>query len=137
MTRSELITGTEFQLATSSTADSALGRAKLTAPSQFPKVSSLLLRWFAWYSRAYVRRHFHSLRVSLQGLPPETGELPLVIYSNHASWWDALLCLVLKEQFFPGRTAFAPIDAAMLARYKFFRHLGFFGLEQHSRRGAI
>jgi len=95
------------------------------------------LRWFIWYSRRYVRRHFHSLRVSLKGLPPETRELPLVIYSNHASWWDALVCLVLKEQFFPGHTAFAPIDAAMLARYKFFQRLGFFGVEQHSRRGAI
>jgi 1-acyl-sn-glycerol-3-phosphate acyltransferase len=96
-----------------------------------------LLRWFTWYSRRYVRRHFHSLRVSRAGLPPETGGLPLVIYSNHASWWDALVCLVLKEEFFPGHTAFTPIDAAMLARYKFFRRLGFFGVNRHSRRGAV
>ena len=137
MTQSASIPRTEFQLATSSSAHSAFGIGNLASTRQLPKVSRPLLRWFIWYSRRYVRRHFHSLRVSLKGLPPETRELPLVIYSNHASWWDALVCLVLKEQFFPGHTAFAPIDAAMLARYKFFQRLGFFGVEQHSRRGAI
>jgi 1-acyl-sn-glycerol-3-phosphate acyltransferase len=137
MTKSESIPRTEFQVRASSSEDSGLRIENLESARQIPKVSRPLLRWFVWYSRRYVRRHFHSLRVSLKGLPPETQELPLVIYSNHASWWDALVCLVLKEQCFPGRTAFAPIDAAMLARYKFFRRLGFFGVEQHSRRGAI
>lgn len=97
----------------------------------------MVLRWFTWYSRRYVRRHFHSLRVSRTGRAPTAHDLPLVLYLNHASWWDALVCLVLKEEFFRGRNAFAPIDAAMLARYKFFRRLGFFGVEQRSRRGAV
>ena len=104
---------------------------------RIPAISRPLLRWFTWYSRRYIRRHFHSLRVSLAGLPPDTRGLPLVLYSNHASWWDALVCLVVKEEFFPSRAAFAPIDAAMLKRYKMFRKLGFFGVEQGSRRGAI
>jgi 1-acyl-sn-glycerol-3-phosphate acyltransferase len=100
-----------------------------------PRISSPLLRWFTWYSRRYVARHFHSLRVSRSGLPPASN-LPLVIYSNHASWWDALVCVLLKDEFFPDRAAFAPIDAAMLERYKMFCRLGFFGVEQRSRRGA-
>ncbi len=136
MTQSASIPRTEFQLAPSSSA-SAFGIESLESTRPLPKVSRPLLSWFTWYSRRYVRRHFHSVRVLLKGLPPETRDLPLVIYSNHASWWDALICLVLKEQFFPCHTAFAPIDAAMLARYKFFGRLGFFGVEQHSRRGAI
>jgi 1-acyl-sn-glycerol-3-phosphate acyltransferase len=101
-----------------------------------PKVSAPWLRWFTWYSRRYCQRHFHSLRVSRSGMPPELPALPLVIYSNHASWWDALVCLVLKDEFFGAHTAFAPVDAAMLQRYKFFARLGFFGVEQHTRRGA-
>ena len=101
-----------------------------------PNVSAPWLRWFTWYSRRYCRRHFHSLRVSRSGLPPELPALPLVVYSNHASWWDALVCLLLKDELFHARTAFAPIDAAMLQRYKFFGRLGFFGVEQHTRRGA-
>lgn len=102
-----------------------------------PKISRPLLRWFTWYSRHYLRRHFHSLRISVTGLPPAASGLPLVIYANHASWWDALACLVMKDEFFFERNAFAPMAAAMLDRYKFFRKLGFFGVEQHSRRGAI
>ena len=107
-----------------------------------PRISKPLLSWFTWYSRRYLRRHFHSLRVSLAGLPLGGAGLPLVVYSNHASWWDALVGLVLKDEFFFGRKAFAPIDAAMLANYKMFGWLGFFGVERglqaaSSRRGAI
>jgi 1-acyl-sn-glycerol-3-phosphate acyltransferase len=101
-----------------------------------PSISPWLLTWFIWYSRRFMRRHFHSLRLSRTGLPPKADGLPLVIYSNHASWWDALVCLVLKDEFFGARKAFAPIDAAMLGRYKFFQRLGFFGVEQRTRRGA-
>ncbi len=116
---------------------SAKGGRALPHSKTLPRISSPLLKWFTWYSRRYVRRHFHSLRVSLTGLPPEARGLPLVIYLNHASWWDALVCLVLKDEFFGDRTAFAPIDAAMLERYRMFGKLGFFGVQQHTRRGAI
>ncbi len=102
-----------------------------------PRISTPLLRWFTWYSRRYIRRHFHSLRISLAGLPPDTHGRPLVLYSNHGSWWDVLVCLVLKDEFFPDRNLFAPIDAAALENYKMFRRLGFFGVERGSRRGAV
>src|SRR5690349_11647077 len=85
-----------------------------------PPISRTLLRWFTWYSRRYIRRHFHSLRISNSGLARDIAGLPMVVYSNHPSWWDALVCLVLKAEFFSKRSAFMPIDAAMLERYKFF-----------------
>lgn len=100
-------------------------------------VSPLLLGWFAWYSRRYLRRHFHSLRVSRAGVAPVNSEAPVVIFSNHASWWDPLLWLALKAEFFPSRTTFSPIDATALTRYKFLGRLGFFGVEQKTGRGAI
>lgn len=97
----------------------------------------MLLRWFTWYSRRYLRRHFHSLRVSRAGLPLRNCELPLVVFSNHASWWDPLLWLALKTEFFSSQRAFSPIDAKALARYKLLSRLGFFGVEQKTGRGAI
>ena len=109
----------------------ARGETSLT-----PVIPNLLLNWFTWSSRRYLRRHFHSLRVSRSG-PPPASALPLVLYSNHASWWDPLVCLVLKREFFPERRAFAPIDAAALERYRMFRKFGFFGVEQGARRGAV
>lgn len=112
------------------------GRA-LPKAQEIPRISPLLLKSFTWYCRGYIRRHFHSLRVSRAGMPPERCELPLVIYTNHASWWDPVVGLVLKDAFFSDRTLYAPMDAAMLTRYRMFAKLGFFGVEQRSRRGAV
>jgi 1-acyl-sn-glycerol-3-phosphate acyltransferase len=64
------------------------------------------------------------------------GELPLVIYLNHASWWDPLMGLLLAQHFWPSRKHFAPIDAAALDRYKILSRIGFFGVEANTRRGA-
>lgn len=101
-----------------------------------PAISPFLLRWFTWYARRYIRRHFHAVRVTPLGLPPACRGLPVVIYLNHASWWDPLICVLLKDCFFPNRRAFAPIDARMLERYAFFKKLGFFPVQREGRRGA-
>jgi 1-acyl-sn-glycerol-3-phosphate acyltransferase len=102
-----------------------------------PRVSALWLAWFGWYTQRFLARHFHSVRVSRLGFPPERSDLPSVVYLNHASWWDPLVCLLLKDRLFRRRAAYAPIDQAMLARYQFFKWLGFFGVEQGTRRGAV
>jgi 1-acyl-sn-glycerol-3-phosphate acyltransferase len=121
----------------SSSAFESQSPSDATLKSQsLPRISPLFLRGFTWYCRGYIRRHFHSLRVSRAGLPPDVSGWPLVIYTNHASWWDPLVGLVLKNEFFSGRSLFAPIDSAMLTRYQMFARLGFFGVEQGSRRGA-
>lgn len=111
--------------------------ADLRSHSELPAISRPLLTWFTWYSRRYIRRHFHSLRLSISGLPPDTAGHPLVIYTNHASWWDPLVGLVIKDACFNDRTMFTPIDAAMLQRYRMFAKFGFFGVEQGTRRGAV
>jgi len=102
-----------------------------------PQASASLLKVFAAYSRGYARRHFHSFRILNSGLPPRDLNRPLVIFLNHASWWDPLVCLLLSREFFANRTSFAPIDGSMLERYGFFKHLGFFGVEQQSAIGAL
>ncbi len=118
----------------------AMGVSDLGLGSDFtplPRISPLLLRWFTWYCRRYIRRHFHSLRISRNGMPPDTTGSPVVIYSNHASWWDPLVGLVIKGECYPERNLFAPIDASMLQRYRMFAKLGFFGVEQGTRKGAV
>lgn len=113
---------------------------KATMPArtaaELPRVTAGVLRVFTAYTCGYVRRHFHGFHILKRGLPPPDCTRPLVIYLNHASWWDPLVCLLLAREFFPHHTSFAPIDAAMLERYRFFRHLGFFGIEQNTSRGA-
>jgi len=115
------------------------GRSRATDSTKVSgaAISPLLLGWFTWYSRRYLRRHFHSLRISRSGVAPKADGVPLVIYSNHASWWDPLVGLVLKAHCYPERNLFAPMDATALQRYGLFRKLGFFPVEQKSPRGAV
>jgi len=101
-----------------------------------PTISRPLLRLFSWYSRRYVRRHFHSFRVSRATQFPSPLGMPLVIYSNHASWWDPLAGLLIARKFFPVRNLYVPMDAQALERYAFFKRLGVFGVEQNTPRGA-
>lgn len=100
--------------------------------------SPLLFRWFVGYSRRHVRRHFRALRLSMKGPAPGAellGDGPLVVLMNHPSWWDALVGLILTEQL-PDRAHFAPMDAGPLRSFRFFKRLGFFGIEPGTIRGA-
>jgi 1-acyl-sn-glycerol-3-phosphate acyltransferase len=99
-----------------------------------PRVSPLLVRLFTRYSRGYVARHFHAVRVLKSH---STGSASAaVVFLNHASWWDPLICLLLAAQFFPGRRSFAPIDERALRRYGLLSRLGFFPVANGTARGA-
>ena len=93
-------------------------------------------RLFAWYSRYYLSKHFNALRL-LKGVGTEcSADVPLVVYLNHASWWDPIVAALLWREFFVDRTPLVPIDAAALDRYRFFAKLGFFGVERGTLKGA-
>lgn len=104
--------------------------------------SERVFRLFARYAARYYRRHMHALRLAEWGKPPGvltsgSGERrPLVVYSNHPSWWDAMVYILLADRLFPRRRAHAPMDAAMLRRYPIFRRLGAFAVEPDSPAGA-
>lgn len=106
-------------------------------PVNPPRRSPTLLRIFVRYARWYVGRQFHRVRISRGAAPPDVGDEPLVVFVNHAAWWDPLICLLLDQHFFPHRESSAPIDARALNQYRFFERLGFFGVEQGTRRGAV
>ncbi len=53
-----------------------------------PRVTPWLLQGFVWYCRRYIRRHFHSLRIASEGMAPAVEGRPLLVFANHASWWD-------------------------------------------------
>ena len=112
-------------------------RNALSVPNHVPRISKPLLTWFTWYSRRYLRRHFNSLRVSGRVPSEESLARPMVVYSNHASWWDPLVGLMLSCQLLGGKSVFAPMDAEALKRYGFFKRLGMFGVDQEQRRGGV
>jgi 1-acyl-sn-glycerol-3-phosphate acyltransferase len=91
----------------------------------------------AWFER-YFRRHLNGLRVAAWGKPAEMiGRGPVVIYSNHPSWWDAAVYILLARNLFPTAESYAPIDSAMLRKYGFFARIGAIPVEQDGARGAV
>ncbi len=98
--------------------------------------SQLLVSGFTRYLRWYAARNFHAVRVARSGLPDVPAGRPLIVYSNHPSWWDPAIYFLLAKQYMPGHRCFGPIDAAALMQYRVFRRLGIFGIEPGSRGAA-
>ena len=98
--------------------------------------SERMFRAFSLYLRWYVSRYFHGLRLSSSGLPRFTPSQPLIVYSNHPSWWDPAIYIVLCDMLFPGYAGFGPMDAGSLGKYRVLERMGVFGVPLDDRRGA-
>lgn len=105
-------------------------------PPAVAHYSPWLTGWFRWYIRGYLRKHFHAVAICREGRPTVAPDEQLVVYLNHAAWWDPLIAQHLAATFFPDRIVYAPFDAEAIARYPLFERLGFFGVDQQSRSGA-
>src|SRR5687767_15818962 len=115
-----------------------IGNRRSRPLTEVPAISRTLLRLFTAYSESYLGRHFAS--IFLSGPKPDfpsSHNGPVVVYLNHASWWDPLVCLLLANRFSADRGNYAPIDSTALSQFRFFKKLGFFGVEKDSRRGVI
>jgi len=102
-----------------------------------PHISPSVLGFFRRIVRGYFRRHFRAVRIAgasrLSGVAPGT---PLIVYANHSSWWDPMVCVLLAHRLLPHRKHFAPMDAAALERYAVLKRVGIFPVEMNSARGA-
>ena len=99
--------------------------------------SPVLLTLFGWYLRFwYVPRHFGAVRVSKAGFPQVAGGRSVVIFSNHASWWDPAMYILLGLTLLPERIGYGPMETRELERYGLLRRMGVFGIDPSSPRGA-
>ena len=102
-----------------------MSATRVAATSVLAARSPVMLRFFGALFERDLAASFHGVRCS--GEVP-TGPGPLVVYANHPSWWDGELFIWLITRTFAGRRAYVPIEAAMLARYRFFGKLGAFAV---------
>jgi 1-acyl-sn-glycerol-3-phosphate acyltransferase len=105
------------------------GNSALVPPSR------RVLASFAGYLHWYIGRHFHAMRLANGDRFP-TAAGPLIVYANHASWWDPLSFIVISRHFLPDASHYAPMDAVSLKHYGMFRKLGLFAVEPGTPRGA-
>jgi 1-acyl-sn-glycerol-3-phosphate acyltransferase len=98
-----------------------------------PAIHSFFIRYIEWS----LARHFHAVRISKDaGAPVIPMSEPLVVYLNHASWWDPLMMMWLGKRLYPSRPQYGPIESAQLERYGIFKSLGVFGVERGTASGA-
>ena len=101
------------------------------------RVRSDTMFWlFGWYLRWFFWRRFRAVRLSRGGVPDIPAGRPLIIFSNHPSWWDPALYILLQAELFPGRRGFGPMDEAALGKYRLLARMGVFGIETGTPRGA-
>lgn len=95
----------------------------------------LVVHWFQRYTRAYLRRHFHSL--FLLGTPPllPSDQRPLIVCVNHSSWWDILVGFHLERELLH-TDLYAVMDARQLERYSIFKYIGVLGVDRTSLAGS-
>jgi 1-acyl-sn-glycerol-3-phosphate acyltransferase len=98
--------------------------------------SPVLLALFRGYLHVRFWRRFSAVRLSRGGIPDRHAGRPLVIYTNHPSWWDPALFILVSPKLFPARLGFGPMEATQLQRYGLFRRFGVFGVAAGTRGAA-
>jgi hypothetical protein len=108
-------------------AQKALGRRSPTA-----------IRFFEWQFRKQLQRNFTAIRLSRSGpFPTLDPARPLVVYTNHPGWWEAVIYFHLgRLPPFRDRTGYGPINVEELQKYPFLDRLGLFGIAMESYAGA-
>lgn len=89
--------------------------------------------FFAWYVRRLLSKRFFAVRI-VRGSSAVLGAVartpgPIIVALNHPSWWDPLVGVLLHHSFMPDRHVCGPIDSRELARFRFMRKLGLFGVD--------
>lgn len=97
--------------------------------------SPFVLRFFLWYVRRHLHRHFHAVRMLGQA-PAVPQDRPLIAFINHPSWWDPLTGLFLSSVLYPERQLYGPMDARQLKRFPILGKCGLFGIEPGTALGA-
>ena len=104
--------------------------------AKVPQISIFTLRFFQYIVRFYFWRHFRAVHVhGSETLAGVSG--PLIVYGNHASWWDPMLCVLIAHILVPYRRHYAPMDSIPLKRYPILRRIGIFPIELGTTRGAV
>jgi hypothetical protein len=107
------------------------------------EAGAVVRRWSGWRSRfftkyaaMYLGRHFGGVYLRRgtcpSVVPGRHGCRRVVVVMNHPSWWDPLVAMVLKREWFGDVPVFGGMAAEELDRYPFFKRLGLFPV----RKGA-
>lgn len=85
--------------------------------------------WFAGHARARIERSFAAVFVrGIEAARRAAEGAPVLVVSNHTSWWDPLVVLHLSQHVLC-TDGYALMDAKNLRRLPFFSLVGAFGVD--------
>ena len=85
--------------------------------------------WFASHARSRIQRTFSAVRVrGLDRARAIAATSPILVISNHTSWWDPLVSLHASQHLLEA-DGHALMDAVNLRRLPFFAMIGAFGVD--------
>lgn len=84
---------------------------------------------FDIYINRLLRKSFHSFY--LHGSAPEISDRPIILAPNHSTWWDGFFVYILNQLYLKKKFHIMILEE-QLAKYRFFRRLGGFSIDQLS-----
>jgi 1-acyl-sn-glycerol-3-phosphate acyltransferase len=85
--------------------------------------------WFSGHARTRIHGTFGEVRIrGLERARAHAAEAPLLVVSNHASWWDPLVAMHVSTHLL-STDGYALMDAKNLRRLPFFSLVGGFGVD--------
>ena len=93
----------------------------------------LFTPFWKWYIQNSVRGHFDAVRLHLE--QPDAIPTPTLWQATHVSWWDGYLGVLLSGHL--GLQHRVMMLEENLAKYRFLRFVGAFGVERGNARGAL
>jgi 1-acyl-sn-glycerol-3-phosphate acyltransferase len=88
-----------------------------------------LYPFFVWYSWMRMKRHFKKIHIA--GTVSET-ELPVLIISNHFSWWDGFFIASLNRKKFHKKFHVMMLEDQLKKNW-FFQYTGAFSVRKNSK----
>jgi 1-acyl-sn-glycerol-3-phosphate acyltransferase len=91
--------------------------------------SKLLRSLLDLYLTLRYRISFHELKVELDAAKSTLrDDLPLILVSNHLSWWDGFFLSEIQRRLFPRRPLYTFMLETELERFPVFRKIGVTGI---------
>ncbi|MDC1068864.1 lysophospholipid acyltransferase family protein [Candidatus Kapabacteria bacterium] len=94
--------------------------------------------WAKYIFKLYIfkqfKKNFHSFK--LIGDLPNFGESPILLLTNHSSWWDGFFTFYLNEAIFKKKYHIMMLED-QLEKYYFFQYLGAYSIKQESPKSII
>ncbi|MGK0359792.1 MAG: 1-acyl-sn-glycerol-3-phosphate acyltransferase [Bradymonadia bacterium] len=91
--------------------------------------SKLFTAWFSRHAEKRIAKTFQQVRVADVEHLRAALDRPVILVSNHTSWWDPLICLLVAERMVDC-DPYAMMDADNLRKLPFFARVGAFGVER-------